>query len=340
MGGRALVRGDDGALESKLVLVGRPICRVPNLAIHLLSPEERQSGFKPNLQSHLPPVLATSLRKQLWEDRSKSAVSDQHHYAVVSAVAGELGVLPERVVDWELQLCDTQAATRGGLYDEFVFSGRLDNQASCYLGLTALINASYSIAESSAVACLALFDHEEVGSMSATGAQGPLLRDALLRIPSALGSQVPDVGAASFRARSLLVSADMAHAQHPNYANRHDPEHAPQLGKGLVIKHNANQRYATDCVGANFIRACVEKAKVAPCQEFAVKADCGCGTTIGPISASLLGIRTVDVGAPQLSMHSIREQMHVDDLAHSLAILTAAFTYYHELVNHELKHIL
>lgn len=334
------MRGEDGALESKLVLVGRPICRVPNLAIHLLSTEEKQSGFKPNLQSHLPPMLATSLRKQLWEGGSKSAASDRHHYAVVSAVASELGVLPECVVDWELQLCDTQPATRGGLYDEFVFSGRLDNQACCYFGLTALINASSSIAESSAVACLALFDHEEVGSMSATGAQSPLLRDALLRIPSALGSQVGDVGAASFRARSLLVSADMAHAQHPNYASRHDPEHAPQLGKGLVIKHNANQRYATDCFGANFVRACAAKAQVAPCQEFAVKADCNCGTTIGPISASLLGIRTVDVGAPQLSMHSIREQMHVDDIAHSLAILTAAFTHYQELVNHELKYIL
>lgn len=315
VGGRAVVNG-----HSKLVYVDKPLCRIPNLAIHLCTPEER-STFKPNLQQHLPPMLSTTA----------------HESPLLKVVAENIGEKPEDIVDVELQLCDTQKAVVGGAYDEFVFSGRLDNQACCYFGLTALIEATQNLEDSPSIMCLALFDHEEVGSQSATGAQGPLLKGALLRIPPALGSTVPDVGSAAFTARSFLISADMAHAHHPNYADRHDPEHAPKLGKGLVIKFNANQRYATDCFGAVFLRACASKADVAPCQEFAVRADTACGSTIGPISSANIGIRTVDVGAPQLSMHSIREQMHVEDIQHSIKVLQAAYTHFHTLANDDFK---
>ena len=326
--GRALVEEDDRIL-SKLVKITKPVCRVSNLAIHLTTGEER-STFKPNLQNHLPPMLAAGVRDQLWKKKDDGVktkkldgVTSRHHPVLVNLVAESINVDATKLVDLELQLCDAQPSAIGGAYDEFIFSGRLDNLCSCYLSIDALARADLGMSKS--IAIVALFDHEEVGSLSATGAQGPLLRDALLRIPACLGAPDPAC-AAAFRARALLISADMAHAHHPNYSERHDPEHAPKLGKGLVIKHNANQRYATNDLGATFVRRCAAKAQVAPCQEFAVKADQACGSTIGPISAANLGIRTVDVGSPQLSMHSIRELMHVDDLAHTHAVFHAALS--------------
>ncbi|KAJ8601493.1 hypothetical protein CTAYLR_006712 [Chrysophaeum taylorii] len=332
VGGRAVVRNDKDVLESRLVCIPRPICRIPNLAIHMCSSEERTS-FKPNLQNHFPPMLATTIDDSLWRADPKS----HHHPLLVRLVAEHLDVEPSAVADFELQLCDTQPATRGGATREFVYSGRLDNLACCAAGVMALIEASQDLTAVGNVMCLALFDHEEVGSQSATGAQGPLLRDTLLRLAADLDTY--DVGAAALRARSILISADMAHAHHPNYADRHDPEHAPKLGKGLVIKHNANQRYATNCFGANFIRKCAADADLSPCQEFAVKADMACGSTIGPISAANLGIRTVDVGPPQLSMHSIREMMHVDDFRHTRLLFTHAFKHYHTLASNDFSHL-
>jgi len=334
--GRALVAEGDRVV-SKLIRVQKPVCRVSTLAIHLSQNDERTT-FKPNLQNHLPPMLASGVRDQLWRTPAglngiRKDASRRHHPVLLRLALDAL----ERedvndVMELELQLCDTQPATVGGAYDEFIYSGRLDNLCSCYVATRAL--SELELADKKSVAFVALFDHEEVGSLSATGAQGPLLRDALLRVPAALNvslDETPssfDVAAAAFRARSFLISADMAHAQHPNYADRHDPEHAPKLGRGLVIKHNANQRYATNDLGATFLRRCAERANLAPPQEFAVKADCGCGSTIGPISAANLGVRTLDVGAPQLSMHSIREIMHVDDLHHTMSLFQAAFSFF------------
>ena len=328
--GRALVKENDRVVP-KLVRVEKPVCRVSTLAIHLSVGDER-STFKPNLQNHLPPMLTAGLQNQLSppsKKDEKQGLEARHHSVLVNLVSTSLAVKAEDLVDLELQLCDTQPSCIGGALDEFIFSGRLDNLCSCYASISALCSADFS--NKKCIGIVALFDHEEVGSLSATGAQGPLLKDALLRIPASLDPTYPDVAASAFRARSLLISADMAHAQHPNYPERHDSEHAPQLGKGLVIKHNANQRYATNDAGATFIRSCAKKADLKPCQEFAVKADCACGSTIGPISGANLGIRTVDVGAPQLSMHSIRECMHVDDLDHSISLFKAAFDNFDQL---------
>ncbi|KAJ1448631.1 aspartyl aminopeptidase [Pelagophyceae sp. CCMP2097] len=330
--GRVLVTGASGYVEARLVYINKPLCRISNLAIHLNTPDERSGGFKPNLQQHLPPMLATNVAEELWKtDADGGGSAGRHHPLLLLLLAKELGVEAAKILDFELQLVDTQPACVGGAADEFVFSGRLDNQACCYLGVQALIESRASLAETSAVRIVALFDHEEVGSCSATGAEGPLLRDALLRIPASLPSPALDVAGAAFRARSLLISADMAHAHHPNYGDRHDPKHLPKLRRGLVVKHNANQRYATDAIGATFMRLAASKGGVAPCQEFAVRADCACGSTIGPISAAGLGVRTVDVGAPMLSMHSIRELCAVDDVAHSKAVFKAAFDHFSTL---------
>jgi aspartyl aminopeptidase len=248
--GRALVKGADGKTTSKLVSIPKPIARVSNLAIHLLTPDERSSqGFKPSLQNHAPPVLATTLKKALWETtapepaNASGLASARNHPLLVKLIAEELKVDPSAVEDFELQLIDTQPACVGGALDEFVYSGRLDNQCSCFQGISALIESLGSLADDSSVRCVALFDHEEVGSCSAMGAEGPLMNDTLNRISAGLtaGGQ-PDPNAAAFRARSFHLSTDMAHAVHPNYSDRHDGAHGPKLGAGLVIKHNANQR--------------------------------------------------------------------------------------------------
>ncbi|CAM9168041.1 unnamed protein product [Phaeothamnion confervicola] len=171
---------------------------------------------------------------------------------------------------------------------------------------------------------LALFDHEEVGSNSAPGAGGTLLPEAFRRITRALASNGGEEALEMALRRSYIVSADMAHALHPNYADRHDSAMAPKMHGGMVIKHNANQRYATNALTAHLFREVGRKAGL-PVQEFAVKNDSPCGSTIGPIVAALSGVRTVDVGSPQLSMHSCREMMATDDVEHGYNHLRAVY---------------
>ena len=274
-------------------------------------------------------MLATALKKALWETTApvpangsdgSGLASARNHPLLVKLIADELKVEAAKIEDFELQLVDTQPACVGGALDEFVYSGRLDNQCSCFQGISALIESLGSLADDSSVRCVALFDHEEVGSCSAMGAEGPLMNDTLNRISAGLtaGGQ-PDPNAAAFRARSFHLSTDMAHAVHPNYSDRHDGCHGPKLGQGVVIKHNANQRYATTSVSATMVRRFGALAGES-IQEFAVKADSPCGSTIGPIISAGTGVRTCDIGVPQLSMHSCREMMHVDDVRHGVKV--------------------
>jgi aspartyl aminopeptidase len=200
----------------------------------------------------------------------------------------------EQVLDYELSFYDTQAPAILGFKDEFIASARLDNLLSCFVGLKSLLEAS------SQNCLLVCNDHEEVGSASTSGAQGPLLKSVLQRI----------VGDAEKLARSMdqsmFISADNAHGVHPNYADRHDDNHGPKLNAGPVIKINANQRYASNSETAALFRHCCELAR-APVQSFVVRTDMGCGSTIGPITATELGVKTIDVGVPTFAMHSIRE---------------------------------
>lgn len=278
--GRLLVRDDSGALTSRLVCIDRPILRVPQLAIHL-DREVNDKGLILNRQEHLAPILGL-------------AGSSPGPLAALVADAAQVAV--DRIVASELMLFDLTAPTLGGQSNEFIFSARLDNLAMCHAALSAMIRAPHP----TAISLIALFDHEEVGSVSAAGAGSAVLPRILERL-------LPDREAFHQAcARSSCISADMAHAVHPNYPSRHEPRHKPQLNGGPVIKTNSQQRYATTAATAvMFADLCREED--VPVQHYAHRTDLPCGSTIGPITSTLLGIATVDVGNPMLSMHSARE---------------------------------
>ena len=300
LAGRVAVRGPEGAPELRLLrLPGAPL-RIPSLAIHL-NREVREQGLKLNPQQHLVPVWG-------------SAVTGAAEPGLVEALAAQLGVGVSDVLGHDLVTADTQPSVVAG---EWVFAPRLDNLASCHAGTTALLDAE----PADATQILVLNDHEEVGSGSAEGARGSFLSDVLRRAVAATGD-ADGQSAARAIASSWLVSADMAHAVHPNYADRHDREHQPRFGGGPVLKVNANQSYATDAAtGGWFAARCADVG--VPLQHFVSRADLTCGTTIGPLTATRLGLATVDVGNPLLSMHSCREQAHPADIAPMIAALRA-----------------
>ncbi|MEH6687737.1 MAG: M18 family aminopeptidase [Halopseudomonas sabulinigri] len=283
LAGRVSFRNTDGRIASKLIDFKRPIAVIPNLAIHLN--RGVNEGQPINAQTDLPPILAHSLdpARDL-----RSLLSD--HLRRQHPDCGEVAIL-----DYELSFYDTQPPATIGLDDDFFSSARLDNLLSCHAGLTALLDSDET------QACLLVCtDHEEIGSSSCCGADGPFLEDVLSRL-------IPDAAQrVQVLQRSLLVSADNAHAVHPNFAAKHDENHGPKLNAGPVIKINSNQRYATSSETSAFFRELCAAAKV-PVQSFVVRSDMACGSTIGPITASRLGVRTVDIGVPTFAMHSIRE---------------------------------
>lgn len=285
--GRAFVRGARGP-EERLFALTRPLLRVPQLAIHL-NREISSEGLHLNPQVHLNPLLATD-------------TGAEPDFRALLGTALELE--PEDVLSWDAMLHDAQPARLVGLDEQFVSAARLDNLCSCFTGLTGLLARLERREPLENVAALAFFDHEEVGSTSARGAQGAFLRDVLERAVAARGGGREEFLRAL--AGSLCLSADMAHATHPNYPEKHEPEHPVRLNGGPAIKSNVNLRYASDGESeAQFLAAC-ERAAV-PCQRYVHRGDMPCGSTIGPLTAASLGIRTVDVGNPELAMHSARE---------------------------------
>ncbi|KAL9335347.1 hypothetical protein Peur_072528 [Populus x canadensis] len=349
--GRVIVKEEkDGSVSysHRLVRIEEPILRVPTIAIHL-DRNVNSDGFKVNTETQLLPVLATSIKTELNKavaergpanseeiqvDGKKSDVgmiNSKHHSLVLEMIANQIGCKVDDICDFELQVCDTQSSVIAGAAKEFIFSGRLDNLCSSFCSLKALIDATSTesdLKDESGVRMVALFDHEEVGSDSAQGAGSPVMLDALSRITSSFDSDSKLLPKAI--QMSYLVSADMAHALHPNYMDKHEDNHQPKLHGGLVIKHNANQRYATNAVTSFLFREIATKHNL-PTQDFVVRNDMVCGSTIGPILASGVGIRTVDVGAPQLSMHSIREMCAVDDVKHSYEHFKAFFQEFSDL---------
>ena len=292
---------DDGATH--LVRTG-PMLRIPQLAIHL--DREVNKGLTLDKQRHVQPV---------WGAGGSGDILD--------VLAASAGVDAERIVGHDLLVADTQAPARFGLDETLFASGRMDNLSSVYAGLVALLVALLEApGDADHVSVLAAFDHEELGSESRSGASGPFLDDVLVRIGAGLGAG--DIERRRAFAASWIVSSDAGHAVHPNYPERHDPANRPSLGGGPLLKLNANQRYASDAEGAAFWTAVCRQAGVAT-QPFVSNNSIPCGSTIGPLSATRLGIRTVDVGVPLLSMHSARELAHVDDLAALGAAITAFF---------------
>lgn len=303
LSGRVVVRGSNGP-EERLLRVDRPLLRVPQLAIHL-DREITSKGLLLNPQQHLTPIWGLG-------DASRGGFS--------TFVAQELCVTSDAILGWDVMAHDLTPGCLAGVGDELVSSPRLDNLCSAWAAVDALIAATTAGAELAQVPLIVLFDHEEVGSTSDRGADSTLLPSVTERIVLGMGGGRDDV--LRGLAASVCCSADNAHATHPNYADRHEPNHLIELNKGPVLKVNANARYATDAAStAVFVEAC-EQAGV-PHQRYAHRSDLPCGSTIGPITSARLGISTFDVGAPQLAMHSARELGGSADPAHYAAALGA-----------------
>jgi len=283
-----------------LVNVGRGIARVPQLAVHL-DRGVNADGLKLDPQQHLTPVWGTG------------AASAGQFAEWIALEAGS-----DRPEFWELCLYDVQPAAVLGGDESMLAGGRLDNLVSCWAAVDAIVDA----APEHAIAMVVLNDHEEVGSSSTTGAAGPLVEQVLERHVGARGGGRTEL--LRTLATSSCISADNAHAIHPNYPERHDPSHGPIVNRGPAIKFNSNQRYATSSATAALFRRACEVADV-PFQMFVSRNNMPCGSTIGPITATRLGIDTVDVGVPQLSMHSARELCGADDPISLAAALRAAF---------------
>lgn len=302
--GRVNIRAADG-FTTRLLKFDTPLVRLPNLAIHM-NREVNEQGLKLNKQTELPLIFGLASDKQTAREQ------------FLSHVAGALDVNASDILTYELNVFDTQRGTFWGSEQEFIADSQLDNLASCHAALTAMLACD----ETAATNICAFFDHEEVGSESATGAGGSFAQDVIGRITHALGLDAEARHCAL--AQSFFISADMAHAYHPSFPNAYEPSHRVMVNAGPVIKTNANQRYTTNAdTAARFMTLC--EAAGVPVQHYTHRTDLGCGSTIGPIIASRLGIASVDVGCPMWAMHSLRESAGVLDHGYMIAAMQAAF---------------
>jgi aspartyl aminopeptidase len=285
----------DGKIQSVMVNFERAIATVPSLAIHL--DREANKGRTINPQTQLSPVLSIAGAK----DKDLNSILMAEVSRQLSKAEKGSSQSLESILDYELFFYDTQPPAIIGLESEFIASARLDNLLSCFVGLQSLLASDKS--QNKLLICT---DHEEVGSASACGAQGPFLQQVMERIwPS-------NEDRNRIIAGSMMISADNAHGIHPNFSDRHDQNHGPMLNQGPVIKVNANQRYATNSfTSAVFKQLCDDVA--VKYQTFVTRTDMGCGSTIGPITASEVGIETIDIGVPTFGMHSIRELAGSED---------------------------
>ncbi|KAK9377227.1 peptidase M18 [Lipomyces chichibuensis] len=341
---------ENGKLVPKLIKINKPILRIPTLAIHL--DRDANTKFEFNKESQLFPIAGlaedilnkseTSENPPVEEQpsfRPLASMNERHQPKVIALIAEAAGVPISAVRDFELILYDTHTSTFGGISDEFIFSQRLDNQMMSYCAIRGLIDsleAGNVLEGDSAIRLISCFDHEEIGSESAQGARSSFLPSIVKRLSglSAIPAIDTDEDAAvtsrfyeETAIKSFLISADMAHAVHPNYSGKYDSTHRPQINKGPVIKINANQRYSTNSPGILLVEEAAKISKT-PLQLFVVRNDFSCGSTIGPALASLLGTRTLDLGNPQLSMHSIRETGGSEDVEHACSLFAAYFNHY------------
>ncbi|MCQ2122598.1 MAG: M18 family aminopeptidase [Fibrobacter sp.] len=277
----------EGKVATKLVR-GTKLFRIPQLAIHL-NRGVNQDGLKVNPQTDLD---------VLWSGSGYSR-------KFVETLQAELGS-GERLLDFDVQLFDAQAANVGGMDDEWIYSGRLDNLSSCHAIAEAMLSAE-ALENDFVVA--AFFNNEEVGSNTREGAAGNFMESTLEVLWNEAKIEAPFSQAL---ADSLALSIDMAHAEHPNFPQKHEANHAPILGGGVVLKTNSQKRYASDVMSSAQFKLLCEKAGVKS-QTFITRNDMPCGSTVGPTISANLGIPTVDIGEPMLSMHSIREMIAVDD---------------------------
>ncbi|KAK0468321.1 peptidase M18 [Desarmillaria tabescens] len=327
LAGRVVVADSTGNFNSRLVKIDRPLLRIPTLAIHL--DRNVNDSFKFNQETEFVPILgliANKLNKSKdstdtpHTESKASSIQTNHHSELLSVIAGELSVAPEEIHDFELSLYDTQPSVLGGLDNEFVFSPRLDNLFSSFCAVDAMCESAsvQNIPDLDGnVNCIALFNHEEIGSVSMSGAESNL-------IPSLLSRLSPTPGALAYSiAKSFLISCDMGHALHPNFISKHEENHTPSINGGVVIKTNAKQRYTSDAVSSFVVKQLIEK-KGGKVQEYEVRNDMSCGSTVGP-HLSTIGMRTVDIGLAMLSMHSIRETAGSHDVQNAIDLFTSFF---------------
>lgn len=301
LAGRISWLNDRGGLQSGLIDFKRPVAIIPSLAIHL--DREAHSKKTINKQTDLTPLLSVADRDIDFHQIIKKQIDQEHPNADVKEIVGH-----------DIFLYDVVPPARIGLQNDLITGSRLDNLLSCYSLVDGLIHAP--VTENSLII---LSPHEEVGSVSAGGAQGPFLNMVLERL-------LPDSAKqAAMISRSLFISVDNAHAAHPNFLDKHDDLHLPLLNKGPVIKWNANQRYATDGVTGGFFRGLCRRVGIEP-QDFVMRNDMACGSTIGPLTSAETGIKTVDVGVPSLAMHSIRETIGSQDYLFLTDVLQLFFS--------------
>ena len=302
--GRVSVRTASG-FEMRLVKFDDALMRLPNLAIHM-NREVNDKGLVLNKQTELPLIFG----------ETQAGVEAEQQF--LSHIAQAINAEVKDILSFELNVFDTQKGCFWGANQEFIANSQLDNLASCHAALTALLATQAP----EATCICALFDHEEVGSESATGASGSFLNDVVNRITGS--QQLDDEARLRALAQSFFISADMAHAYHPNHPSAYEPCHHVLVNKGPVIKTNANQRYATNAESAARFMTLCETAGV-PHQQYAHRTDLGCGSTIGPLVASNLGVASVDVGSPMWAMHSLRESAGVLDHGYMIDVLKAMF---------------
>jgi aspartyl aminopeptidase len=291
--GRVVYRNSKNQLKQKLVDFKTAVATIPSLAIHL--DRNANTDHSINAQTDIVPILMLEKEASVGAGESAQAFRRLLRERFLNE--------DDTVLDYELCLYDTQSAAVIGLNSEFIASARLDNLLSCFVAAQAMISSS------GAHTCLMVCnDHEEVGSVSAIGADGPFLENIIDRLSGG--------GSTSLVSRiinkSLMMSCDNAHATHPNFSNNHDGGHLPKLNGGPVVKVNVKQRYATTSLTSSIFRQLCDELEI-PVQTFVSRNDLGCGSTIGPIAAARLGVPTLDVGIPQLAMHSCREITGADD---------------------------
>lgn len=308
LAGRVSFVDGQGCLSYRRIRFNRPLLRLPNLAIHM-NRGVNEDGLKLHKQNELPLLLNQLDGEQL----------PQSYF--LKLLEQESGIGSEQILSWDLAVYDTQKGVFWGAEQEFYANSQIDNLASCHAGMQALLDETVLNNAESTLVC-AFFDHEEIGSESHIGAAGSFLTDVLQRISLVTSSQRED--AARALAHSFLISADMAHAYHPNFPSAYDADHKVFVNQGPVIKSNANRRYSSESISiAHFIRWCKE-ADV-PFQRYSHRSDLPCGSTIGPIASAKLGIRSVDVGCPMWAMHSIRESAGVKDHESMIKVLRRFF---------------
>ena len=306
--GRVLVREKDGKISSKLIDVDRPVMRIPHCAIHLLRTINEK--FSVNKETELIPIIATAVKAEL--EKKDADVPDwekRHHGVLIKMIAEEAGVLPESVVDFDLFLADHQPSAIGGANDDFIFAPRIDNLLNMYAGLEGFIDSleNDSLSKEGNIRMLVGYDHEEIGSRSAQGAGSSFTEQIMRRLCYSSTNQLSFEESIS---KSMLLSADNCHAIHPNYSSKYESKMKPTLEGGPVVSTSGNQNFATTVVTSTIIKEIAKSAGI-DMQECMGRNDVPSGSTIGPVMGAKLGVKTVDVGASQLSMHSCREMCGV-----------------------------